>query len=210
VSYSPCSSRTAWRLRGCFLYCTQILVHSHWQVDVHSHTHTHWARGVMKGRVEWCASVCRHEPCRSLLLRSHSWVRDERDDGFKILNVEDAWRVPGSICFFLASFDSTACLYEQFAVVSLPVSVLAAHLCVCVCVSVCVCVCVYACVCLCCMCVCVCLCCMCVCARVRRVAYVRACLHVEIPPPHPPARPPTHNSFPFFPLSFSFSPHTKQ
>jgi hypothetical protein len=47
-----------------------------------------------------------------------SWMEDARDEGFKILNVEDAWRVPGSICVFLASFDSTKCVYEQFAVIS--------------------------------------------------------------------------------------------
>lgn len=47
-----------------------------------------------------------------------SWMEDARDEGFKILNVEDSWRVPGSICVFLASFDSTKCVYEQFAVIS--------------------------------------------------------------------------------------------
>ncbi len=50
------------------------------------------------------------------LLRS--WVRDVRDEGFKILNIEEPWRVPGSICVFLASFDSTEDIYEQFAVIS--------------------------------------------------------------------------------------------
>ena len=45
-------------------------------------------------------------------------MQDARDEGFKILNVEDSWRVPGSICVFLASFDSTTCVYEQFAVIS--------------------------------------------------------------------------------------------
>ena len=58
-------------------------------------------------RVAQCVQLC-----------TVSWTRDERDEGFRILNIEDGWRVPGSICFFLASFDSTACLYEQFAVIS--------------------------------------------------------------------------------------------
>ena len=46
-----------------------------------------------------------------------SWILDARDEGFKILNIEEPWRVPGSICVFLASFESTSDIYEQFAVV---------------------------------------------------------------------------------------------
>jgi hypothetical protein len=46
-----------------------------------------------------------------------SWTQDARDEGYKIINIEDSWRVPGAICVFLASFDSTQDLYEQFAAV---------------------------------------------------------------------------------------------
>ena len=56
-------------------------------------------------RVAQCVQLC-----------TVSWTRDERDEGFRILNIEDGWRVPGSICFFLASFDSTAFTFRSVVV----------------------------------------------------------------------------------------------